>query len=153
VVANFRAMPAIGVTSLPAAAGASVGGGYHSVGSSVTLDASPMPGFYFVNWTEAGMEVSTVANYTFTAGEPRTLVANFASLPTLQMQPQAGGAGGDGVTFAWPSAFAGWVLEESPDLSPGSWIPSTRLIQTNGENKEVVVPQSDGKCFFRLVKP
>ncbi|MCP5556900.1 MAG: InlB B-repeat-containing protein [Verrucomicrobiaceae bacterium] len=153
VVANFRAMPSIGVTSLPAAGGASVGGGYHSVGSSVTLDASPMPGFYFVNWTEAGLAVSTAASYTFTAGEPRTLVANFAPLPTLQMQPRAGGAGGDGVTFAWPSAFAGWVLEESPDLSPGSWVPSTRLIQTNGENKEIVVPQSDGTCFFRLVKP
>jgi hypothetical protein len=35
-------------------------------------------GFNFVNWTEAGVEVSTSASYNFIADANRSLVANFA---------------------------------------------------------------------------
>ena len=53
------------------------GGGAKNCGSSVTVEATANPCFNFVNWTENGEEVSTQASYSFTAGENRTLVANF----------------------------------------------------------------------------
>ncbi len=135
------------------------GAGQVAVGSEVTLSAIPNPGYYFVNWTDGGAQVSTLADYTFTASSARALVANFAKLPVINMQAVAasggsGGAGGDGsITFSWPTSLVGWVLEESPDLSPGSWVPSARVVSVNGDNNEVVIPTSDGHCFFRLVKP
>ncbi len=51
--------------------------------------ATPGTGYNFRNWTENGTNVSTSANYTFTASTNRTLVANFAQLtPFLAWQLQ-----------------------------------------------------------------
>ena len=49
-------------------------------GTEVTLTATPNTGYEFVNWTKAGVEVSTEATYSFTVTENVDLVANF--LPT-----------------------------------------------------------------------
>jgi uncharacterized repeat protein (TIGR02543 family) len=53
------------------------GAGEYSEGTSVTLIATANTGYTFVNWTEDGVEVSTDAEYTFTATDDRILVANF----------------------------------------------------------------------------
>jgi hypothetical protein len=47
-------------------------------GTSISLTATPNIGFYFVNWTEGGTQVSTSATYNFSASADRNLVANFA---------------------------------------------------------------------------
>ncbi|MEI8086913.1 MAG: hypothetical protein WCG93_11935 [Paludibacter sp.] len=49
-------------------------------GTSVSLTAAPLSGYYFVNWTEGGTQVSTSATYNFTASADRNLVANFAAV-------------------------------------------------------------------------
>lgn len=123
------------------------GAGTYDSGAACTLTATASPGCYFVNWTEAGIEQSTQASYSFTASANRSLVAVFARLPVMNVTPAA--AAGDFV-FAWPSSL-NWTLEESGDLL--SWTPSTRIITISGGQKQISVPASISGRFFRLVKP
>jgi len=53
------------------------GEGYYEEGEGVTVEATPVKGYEFVNWTEDGQEVSTDAEYIFKAVEDRELMANF----------------------------------------------------------------------------
>jgi hypothetical protein len=73
----------IATSASPGTGGTTSGGGTYASGASVTVVATPNPGYAFVNWTENGTPVSTAASYTFTASANRSLVANF-TLPTLQ---------------------------------------------------------------------
>mgnify|MGYP000176186345 CR=1 FL=1 len=55
------------------------GSGSYTSGDTVTVTAKANPGYKFVRWTENGKEVSTNAEYTFTATyEDKTLTAVFA---------------------------------------------------------------------------
>ncbi len=63
----------------PFEGGTVYGEGQYAHGTMVDMEAVPNPGYYFVNWTEDGVgEVSTDADYSFTAETDRTLVAHFA---------------------------------------------------------------------------
>lgn len=53
------------------------GYGEFDVGEMVTLTATSIPGYHFVNWTENEEVVSTDRIYTFEAERNRVLVANF----------------------------------------------------------------------------
>ena len=66
-------------SALPATGGVIAGTGGVYSGGSVTLLAAPAPGFTFTNWTDNGVMVSTSADYTFTPGTDRALVANFTA--------------------------------------------------------------------------
>ena len=78
LVANFSINTySIAATANPAAGGTVDGVGDYQYGTSCTLTASANEGYTFTNWTENGTEVSTNANYTFTVGGGRDLVANF----------------------------------------------------------------------------
>lgn len=55
-------------------------------GNQVTVTAQANSGYIFVNWTEAGTEVSTDSSYTFAAATDRTLVANFRFNPIQTVQ-------------------------------------------------------------------
>ncbi|MBL9182972.1 MAG: hypothetical protein JNN17_12595 [Verrucomicrobiaceae bacterium] len=134
-----------------AAMGSVSGAGSYDSGTSCTLSATANAGYYFVNWTEGGVETSTLADYTFTAGANRTLVANFAALPVINTAAPA--VPGAGFTFAWPATFTGWVLEESADLTSGNWVPSTETITTNAGQKSITIPAPTGHRFFRLTRP
>ena len=59
-------------------------------GTEVTLTATANPGYKFVNWTKAGVEVSTDATYSFTATENVDLVANFAKVATVTVEDPIG---------------------------------------------------------------
>jgi GH25 family lysozyme M1 (1,4-beta-N-acetylmuramidase) len=72
---------AITTSASPPVGGATSGGGTFAAGQSVTVVASPTPGYTFVNWSESGNQVSTSASYTFTASANRNLVANFQVAP------------------------------------------------------------------------
>ena len=61
--------------------GTVTGAGTVDYGTTVTLTATPNTGYEFVNWTKAGVEVSTNAIYSFTVTENVDLVANFEALP------------------------------------------------------------------------
>ena len=80
LVANFRKLINVTVTSSDESYGTVSGGGAYSPGSRVTVTATPTGDNVFVNWTKNGAEVSTSAEYTFTAEEDVELVANFRQL-------------------------------------------------------------------------
>jgi hypothetical protein len=81
LVANFG-LGSYEITALadPGDAGAITGTGTYNFGETVTLVASPIDGYHFVNWTEDDVEVSTGATYSFMASANRSLVAHFGEL-------------------------------------------------------------------------
>ncbi len=78
LVANFEAITyTISASANPVEGGTINGTGDYTYGQNVTLNAVANTGYTFVNWIENGTEVSTNAEYTFTANSNRNLVANF----------------------------------------------------------------------------
>ncbi|WP_299667250.1 ice-binding family protein [uncultured Polaribacter sp.] len=89
------------VSSNPVIGGVTTGGGVFDEGTEVTVTAAANAGYEFVNWTAAGVEVSTNENYTFTLNANTTLVANYSRIQfavNLSSSPSIGGTtAGDGV--------------------------------------------------------
>ena len=65
------------LAATPEEGGSVAGGGTFDYGETVTVTATPMPGYHFVSWTENGEEVSTEADYSFSIEADRLLTANF----------------------------------------------------------------------------
>lgn len=65
------------VSANPTTGGTVSGGGTYDENASVTVSATANSGYSFVKWTEIGEQVSTDADYTFTATSDRILVAEF----------------------------------------------------------------------------
>ncbi|PKL83212.1 MAG: hypothetical protein CVV24_06055 [Ignavibacteriae bacterium HGW-Ignavibacteriae-3] len=95
----------VGTSSNPSIGGSTSGGGTFNSGASVTLTATPNPGYTFTSWTEGGILVSTSSSYNFTISTNRSLVANFTAIPptqysvTLSSIPAIGGTTSGGGTF------------------------------------------------------
>lgn len=145
-----QAMTTIQATVSPGGGSTISGGGPVPINTPVTLTAIPDAGYRFVNWTENGADLGTDPSYSFTATTDRAIVANFALIiPQLQIAPSFPGE----IAIAWPSDLPGWTLEESPDMSPGSWTTSALTVTVNGANCEVNVPVLAGSRFYRLAHP
>ena len=92
----------IAASTDPSNSGVIAGAGSYVAGSSVTLTATASAGYFFTNWTEDAVVVSTSPTFTFLAGADRSLVANFTAVGTGKViatssTPTAGGAtSGDG---------------------------------------------------------
>lgn len=88
LVANFAPVVAgqfaVILSSSPAAGGTNVGSGAYTLGTAVTVAATPNTGYTFVNWTENGAVVSTSSSYQFVIGANRTLIANYVAVPASQ---------------------------------------------------------------------
>ncbi|MEO6741193.1 MAG: hypothetical protein ABIP20_13145, partial [Chthoniobacteraceae bacterium] len=148
---NLRAEFAVGFTvaadSSFAPGGSVSGAGGYATGGNVALVATPATGYRFTGWTEGGTVVGSDAIYSFSATTNRNLVANFA--PNV-------GIGSDAprtVGLSWPASAGGWGLEESPDLTPGSWAASGLSISTGGGLSQATISNPTGTRFFRLVHP
>lgn len=123
---TFTTMPQITLIANPIIGGITSGGGAFAEGATVTVTATPLPGYTFVNWTEDGTvvslspmarpsgmnapsgatEVSASSSYQFTMGAVnRTITANFAVVVlgnfaiNLSSNPPAGGTTLGGGTF------------------------------------------------------
>ena len=69
-------------TASPSNGGTVSGGATYDFGETCTLTATANEGYFFLNWTEDGNQVSAETSYTFTVTGSRILVANFvASMP------------------------------------------------------------------------
>ncbi len=97
--ANFApvVIHTISTSAAPVAGGSTSGGGSLANGSSATVVATPNAGYFFINWTEGGAQVSAAASYTFTVTGNRTLAANFgvigAALRTITTTISPAGSG------------------------------------------------------------
>ena len=112
----------ISASSANLSMGAVSGGGNILTGTSVSVVASPLSGYRFVNWTENGSEVSTSSTYTFTASSARTLVANFA----VQTANQT-------ISFnALPAKTMG-----DADFAPGATVSSGLTVSYSSSNTAV----------------
>ncbi len=129
--------------------GSTSGDGVYNNGVLTTVSAAPAKGFAFLNWSENGAVVSQSANYSFDNLVNRSLTANFIAVPTLL--PFAPAA--DSFVLSWSLGFAGWKLQESPDLDPSNWIDSTRPATVVGDRENVTVTPMTGSRYFRLVRP
>lgn len=135
----------VDTTSSPVSGGATAGNGSFAPGSNVTVSATPHEGFFFRCWKDDGVEVSSSPVHTVTLDVNHSLVAEFGPEPRL-VQTQTSGT----LKLIWPAAAAGWVLEESASLANGSWTLSALVPSVSGTNKEVSVPSTGGKRFYRL---
>ena len=100
LVANFTQQQfTITATANPTNGGTVTGSGTYTYGQSCTLSASPATGYTFVNWTKNGIQVSTMANYTFTVTESATYQANF-QLQSFTITANANPAEGGSVSGA-----------------------------------------------------
>lgn len=73
------------------------------------------------------------------------------STPALNLKRSGGG-----MFVSWPSASAGWSLQQNPDLKTSNWSPSGYSgynISDDGTNKSLTFPSSVGNMFFRLLHP
>jgi hypothetical protein len=145
--ANFAAGFTMTAGSSFAPGGTVTGGGGYATGSTVTLTATPAAGYRFTGWTENGIPVSDSAVFSFTSSANRTLVAQF--VPILGIHAGAP----DEIQLSWPASAVGWTLEESPDLSVGTWTLSNRAITTADGTCQVAVPTANGSRFFHLREP
>lgn len=95
--------PTYTINASTAEGGTVSGGGEYEQGSCVTLTAIPESEYLFMGWTENGEQVSTDENFTFTAEQDRTLVANFELVPkptyTVQVNSTQGGAAEGGGSY------------------------------------------------------
>jgi hypothetical protein len=101
---NAATVPvAITLSRSPSNGGTVTGGGTFGPGDSVTVTATPASGRTFLNWTEAGVVVSTSTIFTFAADGNQTLTANFSgpntgpyvinAVPNPSVSGKVGGAG------------------------------------------------------------
>jgi uncharacterized repeat protein (TIGR02543 family) len=92
------------------AMGTATGAGEYLEGEPATVTATANTGYRFLNWTNAGVEVSTNKTYSFTVTESVTLTANFAPLPEIAYELN----GGQWNKYGWTSKgdmFAAFMTE------------------------------------------
>jgi uncharacterized repeat protein (TIGR02543 family) len=97
LVANFTPITyTIATSSSPPAGGFTSGGGTFNSGTTATVVATPVSGYTFVDWTEAGSVVSTSTSYQLAVTTNRTLVANFLRITyTIATSSSPAVGGGD----------------------------------------------------------
>lgn len=123
------------------------GEGQFNLGQPVTVSAAAAPGYFFNGWTREGVPISAATDFTFTLDDSYALIADF--IPIVGIANAAPGT----IEIVWPTSATGWVLQESPDLSPASWVSSALPITNSGGQNQVSIPNPTGSRFFRLVLP
>lgn len=123
----------ISVSSNPVTGGSVHGSGTYSLNQVIDLMAIPAPQHYFVNWTEAGVEVSTNTTYNFTVTGNRNLVANFARVaPVISViaSPIEGGSIAGGGSYEFGQTVA---LTATPSASYSfiNWTENGEVVSTN----------------------
>lgn len=125
------------------------GDGAFAFDAAAVLTATPQIGYAFAGWSENGKLVNTHSSFTLTMNINHSLVATFIPAPVMALpQPVP-----DTFRITWPVNPPGWILQESPDMSPGSWIPSPQAIVETGGEKQMTILNPAGKRYFRLAHP
>jgi hypothetical protein len=139
---------AVDTTASPTIGGTTTGDGVYTNGTTATVIAAPNAGYRFVNWTENGASVSAAASYTFTNIVNRSLVAAFVPAPTILFAKQS-----TNILLTWPTNFAGYALQQSPNLKTTNWTAAAEAASIVGTNYKATVLSTNGPRFFRLSLP
>jgi hypothetical protein len=76
-------------------------------------------------------------------------MAQIPAQPSLSITPS-----GANLTFSWPLPSAGFVLQQSVDLTSTNWVNVTNSVTpTNYWNQVTVAPPASGDAFYRLAGP
>jgi hypothetical protein len=118
--------------SINAGGGASTGGGYSLNGSIGQHDAGP---------------ALSGATFSLTGGFWSAVPMLGAPLLTIYL------TNGNAAVVSWPSASAGFTLQQNASLGSGNWVAPTEALTDNGTNKFIIVNPPTGNRFYRLIKP
>lgn len=138
LVASFQPVGGvvIGTSVTPADSGMVSGGGGYMQGDTVTVSAVANPGFGFVAWTEAGVQVASTADYTFTAAGNRSLVAQFQTVPSYTVDASSWPLAGGSVTGAgtyWGGDTVDLIASPAPGYVLANWTEGGNIIATTSE--------------------
>ncbi len=115
---------------------------------NVYISATPGENYRFNSWWQsAAFQISTTANTSYNA----SIGYNWfyaRSTPEAAISAAPGG-----LRVKWPNTAPGWLLQESPDLSAGSWSATNRPISLMGGQNTVTAPTLESQRFFRLFHP
>ena len=82
-----------------------------------------------------------------------TVISSNAALTMLPPKPVVSIVRAEtNVLISWAAAYSGFALEESSNLAPNSWVPSSQSTSTNEDMVVLSVPVAV-KAFYRLRKP
>jgi hypothetical protein len=130
------------------------GSGRFGSNSTYTVGSNPMS-IAAADVTGSGKMDLISANATF-PGTVTVLINTSifpppTSTPALTINPS-----GNSLLVSWPSASAGWSLQQNPDLTTMNWSPSGYSgygISDDGTNKSLIITPPTGNLFFRLLHP
>jgi hypothetical protein len=96
----------------------------------------------------SGVAMSADGSVLFAVGEG-LFMAQLPAQPSLSIRPC-----GTNLTLSWPLPSAGFVLQQSADLTSTNWANVTnRVTPTNYWNQVTVAPPAGGSAFYRLAGP
>ena len=133
----------------PTNAGSVSGGGVYDIGATnITLTATALNNWVFVNWSDGTTNnpytIPPVTNPNITG---ITYTANFEAAPIITVSADT-----NTLTLAWPAGFLGWILQaQTNDLSSTNWFD---LPGTGATNSAVFsVDPVNPAVFYRLRQP
>jgi hypothetical protein len=121
----------------------------NSTTATIVTNASSTPPF-FIGLVSSGLFLASLRIHSETpAGYPALDHLYVAQVPqTLAVAPLAAG----GVTVSWPAAATGYVLQTTSQSFTTNWTNVTVAPQQVGNLMQVVLPNSFGQAFYRLLK-
>ena len=116
---------------------------YTSLDSGQTWVTNNAP---FEDWF--GVAMSADGSVLFAVGGG-LFMTQIPAQPSLSIRPS-----GTNLTFSWPLPSAGFVLQQSADLTSTNWANVTNSVTpTNYWNQVTVAPPASGNAFYRLAGP
>jgi hypothetical protein len=68
-------------------------------------------------------------------------------VPTLAVE-----SGPEGLRVSWPAAFTGYEIEVAPTLESTDWAPVSAPVQTQGDQRYILIPPLEEQRFLRLTR-
>lgn len=106
---------------------------FGATGGFQELGTNELTALDIIGYTLAGATVITPTNPPASSDGPTLTLAR-------------NGAGQ--VTLSWPDDGGGWVLQESANMTPGSWTDAV-----TGSDNPAVLPATATRSFYRLAQP
>jgi hypothetical protein len=144
------------------------------VGAALVLPRALHAQVYSINWhtinggggTSTGASGTNIFTVSGTIGQPATAAMSggvysitggfwsiLATVPTPGAPYLSVARSGAQAVVSWSTSAAGFVLEQSSTLLPGSWSSSSAALATNGGVLFVTVPVTNQFQYFRLHNP